>query len=81
MNISPSVDRGFSVVIKECYEICPLDRNLCLEFIAIWKCLDVLEEKSCRRYIFSREDKFMLKYDNSDMKIFKFLSVLKCHGG
>ena len=40
-----------------------------------------MEEKSCRRYIFSREDNFLFNSDNSAMKIFKLLSILEYQGG
>ena len=40
-----------------------------------------MEEKYCRRFSLSREDNFLLKYDNSAMKIFKLLSVIEYQGG
>ena len=81
MNIPPCVDSLFSVVVKDCDDICHLGRNECFDFVAIWQCLHVLEEKSCRRYSFSREDNFLLKYEDYDMKIFKLFSVLEYQGG
>ena len=49
MNITPCVDIIFSVVFKDCDEICRLGRNEYFEFVAILKCLNLLEEKYCRR--------------------------------
>ena len=40
------------------------------------KYLHVLEEKSYRRDILSREDNFLLKSENYSMKIFNLLYVL-----
>ena len=81
MNITPCVDRQFSIVFKECDEICHLDCNECFEFIAIWKCLHVPEDKSKRRNSLAIEENFLLEYDNYAMKIFKLFSVIECQGG
>ena len=42
--MSPCVDIWFSVIVKECDDICHLRRNECLEFIVILLCLSVLVE-------------------------------------
>ena len=68
MDVSSCVDSIFSVLVKECDEIFHLGRDECFEFVALLICLRLLEEKSCRRYSFSREDYFMSKSDNSAMK-------------
>ena len=81
MNISACVDSQFSVVIKDFDEIYHLGRNECLNFIALCKCLSVLEEKSCRGYSFLRDDNFLLKYENCSMKIINFFSVIEYMGG
>ena len=60
MNLTPCADSRFSVVVRECDEICHIELNECLEFIDISQCLNVLEEKSCRRDSFSREVNFLL---------------------
>ena len=81
MNIYPYVDIQFSVVVNECDDMFNLGRNECFEFIAIWQCLHVLEEKSYKRKSFSRADNFLLKYDNYAMQIFKLFSVIEFQCG
>ena len=81
MNVSSYVDSRFYVVVKECDEIYNLERNEWFEFVALWKCLHVLEEKSYRRYSFSREDNFLLNSENYSMKTLKLFSVLEHQGG
>ena len=39
-----------------------------------------MEDKSCIRDSFSREDNFLLKYENYDLKIFKLFFVIECQG-
>ena len=51
MNIYLFVDSLFFVVVKECDEIYHLRINEFFDFIAIWQCLNLLEDKSCRIYI------------------------------
>ena len=77
MNIYPFVDSQFYAVVKECDEICHLGRNVWFDFFALWKFLHKLEEKSFRRYSFYREDNFLLKSDNSAMKLSKLLSFIE----
>ena len=77
----PYIYSRFSVVVKECDEIRHLWRNKCFEFISIWKSLNVMEDKSCRRYILSKKDNSLFKSDNYDMKIFDLFSVLELQGG
>ena len=74
MNISSCIYSIFSVVIKECDDICYLGHNEISDFI-------VLEEKSGRRDNLSREHNFLLESENSAMKVFKLLSVLERLGG
>ena len=49
--------------------------------LLLFLCLRVLEEKYCRRYIFSRDSNFLLKSDNYTMKIFKLFSDLELQVG
>ena len=49
--------------------------------LLLFLCLCVLEEKYCRRYIFSRDSNFLLKSDNYTMKIFKLFSDLELQVG
>ena len=81
MNISLCVESLFTVIVKECDDIYNLGCNEWFEFVAIWQWLHVLEDKSYRRYSLSREDNFLLKSDNSAMKIFYLFSVIECQGG
>ena len=60
LEIESSIDNGIyhecflryrqhiSVVVKEGDEICHLGRNKLSEFVTLWQCLYVLEEKSIR---------------------------------
>ena len=73
MDVSSYIYSRFSVVFKECYEICHLGRNESSEFITLLQCLNVLEYKSGRIENFSRANNFLLKYENPDMKVFKLL--------
>ena len=75
MDISPCVYSRFSAVVKEHGEICHIVRNECLELVVIWKCLCVIEEKSCSIYSVSREDYLPLKFENSAMKISKLFMI------
>ena len=75
INISPCVDSQFSVVVKECDDSFHLGRNEWFDFIALWQRLHLLEDKFCSGYSLSREDKLLLKYDNSAMKIFNFFPL------
>ena len=77
MNISPFVYSHFFVVAKECDEICHIGINEFFEFAALLKCLNVMGDKSCRRYSLSREDNLLLKSDNYAMKILILFSVIE----
>ena len=71
MDVPPCVDRRFSVVVKEHDDIFHIGRNKCLEIITVWKCLCIIEDKSCRRYSLSGEYHLPLKFEKSAMKISK----------
>ena len=81
MNIPPFIDSQLSFFLKECDEICHLGRNEWFEFVALWKCLHVLEENYCRIYIFYWEDNLLLKSEDSSMIIFKLFSVIEWNDG
>ena len=81
INVSSCVDSRLSVVVKEFDEICNIGCNELFKFIIFLQCLHVLEEKSCGGYNSSREHNFLLKSENSDMKVFKLFSILELQGG
>ena len=81
MNVSSYIYIRMFVVVKEGDEICYLGRNKSSEFINIWQCLHVLEEKSDRRDNFPKYHNFLLESENPDMKIFKLFSILEDQGG
>ena len=81
MNVLSFIDSRFSVVVKEGDEIYHLWRNKSSEFITLYQCLCLLEEKSGRGDNFSRERNFLLDSDNPSMKIFKLFSILEGQGG
>ena len=81
MNVSSCVDSIFSVVVKERDDICHIGRNECFDFVAIWQCLNVLEDKSCRKYSFSREDNLLSKSNDYSMNIFNLLYIIERRGG
>ena len=81
MNVSFYINIIFSVVVKEGYEICHLWRNKSSEFLTIFQCLCVLEDKYGRGDNFSREHNFLLESENPDVKIFDLFSILEGQGG
>ena len=80
MNVSSYIYSRFSVIVKEGDEICHIWRNKISDFITIFQCLRVLEEKSGRGDHLSRENNFLLESENPAMKIFKLFSILKGQG-
>ena len=60
INFSSCIYSRFSVVVKECDQICHIGRNLISVFITLWQFLHVLEWKSGRRDNFSREHNLLL---------------------
>ena len=81
MNVSSCIDSIFSVVVKKVDEICHIGRNKIYEFITIWQCLNVLEDKSGKGENFSREYNFLSEYKNTAIKIFKLFSIIEGQGG
>ena len=77
MNFSARIDSIFYVVVKEGDEICHLWRNKRSEFLTLYQCLHVLEEKSGRGDNFSGENNFLLESDNPAMKSSSCSPLLK----
>ena len=81
MNVSSLIDSRFSVVVKEGDEICHLWSNKSSEFLTLWQCLYVMEEKSVMGDNLPSEHNFLLESENPAMKIFKLLFILEVQGG
>ena len=81
MNVSSCKYSRFAVVVKEGGEICHLWRNKISEFLTLFQCLHVLEEKYGRGSNFSREHNLFLESENPDMRIFMLFSIIEGQGG